>query len=331
MRWGLPWPGEAMAAGAEAEGATAFCSGEFADISAYVTATEMAHSTSAAMIGPGIAYAFARSPFVHAAAVRHLAKYAPDRIFLGLGAGTPRMNRDWFGVDADHPALRMAELIDVIKLFLDAEDGEPIRYEGDYYRIDADIRAPVFGRLDIPILVGAFNRIMLRTAGRVADGVLGHGLFTDRWWEEVVDAELARGAATAGRSADSLNRWGWVITAIDDADPERAIDDARRQIAFYLTVRTYDSLVELHGWQDQVASIRAAFRNGDFKAIAEHVTDEMLWAVAICGDTDQGRAMTSSRTRLPDTSFLAPPSFLVSTRRRSSYDAAAIRLARDLG
>src|SRR5215213_3548086 len=128
MQWGLPWPGEAMAAEAEAAGATAFCSGEFADISAYVTATEMAHSTAAAMIGPGIAYAFARSPFVHAAAVRHLSKRAAGRVFLGLGAGTPRMNRDWFGVDADHPAPRMGELIEAIRAYLHAENGETVRY-----------------------------------------------------------------------------------------------------------------------------------------------------------------------------------------------------------
>jgi 5,10-methylenetetrahydromethanopterin reductase len=331
MEWGLPWPGEEMAAEAEAAGATAFCSGEFADISAYVTATEMAHSTSTAMIGPGVAYAFARSPFVHAAAVRHLSKHARGRVFLGLGAGTPRMNRAWFGVDADHPAARMAELIDVIRLFLHAENGDPIRFQGDFYSIDADIRAPVFGRLDVPILIGAFNKIMLRTAGRVADGVLGHGLFTDRWWEEVVDPELTRGAEAAGRSSAVAKRWGWVITAIDDGDPDRAVNDARLQIAFYLTVRTYDALVELHGWQDQVTAIRAAFRSGRPQSIAEHVTDDMLWAVAICGDTKQAREMVASRKRLPDTAFLAPPSFLVSGRRRSSYDAAAIRLVRDLG
>jgi 5,10-methylenetetrahydromethanopterin reductase len=331
MEWGLPWPGEEMAAEAEAAGATAFCSGEFADISAYVTATEMAHSTSTAMIGPGIAYAFARSPFVHAAAVRHLSKHASGRVFLGLGAGTPRMNRDWFGVDADRPAARMAELIDVIRLFLHAENGDPIRYQGDFYSIDADVRAPVFGRLDVPILIGAFNKIMLRTAGRVADGVLGHGLFTDRWWEEVVDPELARGAETAGRSSDAAKRWGWVITAISDADPERAINDARLQIAFYLTVRTYDALVELHGWQEQVSAIRAAFRSGRPQSIAEHVTDDMLWSVAICGDAEQAREMVASRKRLPETAFLAPPSFLVSARRRSSYDAAAVQLGRNVG
>ncbi|MDT7761908.1 MAG: hypothetical protein QOC63_1328 [Mycobacterium sp.] len=330
MKWGLPWPGPQLAAQAEAAGAIAFCAGEFADLSAYVTATEMAHATSTAMIGPGIAYAFARSPFVHAASIRHLSKHAAGRVFLGLGAGTPRMNRDWFGVDAEHPAPRMAELIDVIRAFLHAENGEAVRYRGDYYAIDAVIRAPVFGRLDVPILIGAFNKIMIRTAGRAADGVLGHGLFTDRWWEEVVDPELARGADAAGRDAGSLQRWGWLISAIDDADPERAVTEARLQIAFYLTVRTYDSLVELHGWQDEVAAIRAEFRNGRPKAMAGHVTDDMLWAVAICGGAAQAREMLSHRKRLPDTAFVAAPSFMVGQRRRSEYDAAAIRLVSDL-
>jgi 5,10-methylenetetrahydromethanopterin reductase len=330
MKWGLPWPGSTMAAQAEAAGASAFCAGEFADQSAYVTATEMAHATSTAMIGPGIAYAFARSPFVHAASIRHLSKHAAGRVFLGLGAGTSRMNRDWFGVDSEHPAPRMAELIEVIRAFLHAEDGEPIRYEGNFYSVDADIRAPIFGRLEVPILIGAFNKIMIRAAGRVADGVLGHGLFTDRWWEEVVDPELARGADSAGRDADNLRRWGWLIAAIDDADPQRAVTAARLQIAFYLTVRTYDSLVELHGWQDEVAAIRTEFRNGRPQAMADHVTDDMLWAVAICGDSAQAREMLARRKRLPDTAFFGAPSFLVSRRRRAGYDMAAVRLASEL-
>src|SRR5262245_55011014 len=155
MRWGLPWPGAQSAADAEALGASAFCAGEFSDTNAYVTSTEMALQTSTAMIGPGIAYAFARSPFVHASSIRHLSKLAPGRVFLGLGSGTPRMNRDWFGTPADHPAARMAELVEVIRAYLHAENGEAIRYSGRFYTIDADIRAPVLGRLDVPILIGA--------------------------------------------------------------------------------------------------------------------------------------------------------------------------------
>jgi hypothetical protein len=171
---------------------------------------------------------------------------------------------------------------------------------------------------------------MVRTVGRTADGVLGHGLFTDRWWTELVEPELARGAESRGRNPDELKRWGWLITAIDIDDPARAIRDARLQIAFYLTVKTYDSLVELHGWRDEVARIRAAFRSGQPETIAEHVTDDMLWSIAICGDDAQAREMLASRKRLPDMAFASPPSFLVGRRRRAGYGASATRVLSQL-
>jgi 5,10-methylenetetrahydromethanopterin reductase len=327
MNWGLPWPGADLAELAEKAGARTFCSGEFADTNAYVTTSEMVHATSTAMVGPGIAYAFARSPFVHSAAVRQLSRTAPGRVFLGLGAGTATMNREWFGADSSHPAPRMGELIQVIRSYLHAENGETIDFDGTYYNIHADIRAPIFGRLEVPILIGAFNRAMLRTAGRHADGVLGHGIFTDRWWTEVVDPELSSGAKQKGRNPADLLQWGWVITAVDDEEPARAIADARRQIAFYLTVRTYDSLVEMHGWHDEVAAIRSAFRSGDPRSIGDFVTDDMLAAIAVCGDTTQACQMLNARNRLPQNSFLAAPSFLVSPRRRAQYNRAAITFA----
>jgi hypothetical protein len=40
--------------------------------------------------------------------------------------------------------------------------------------------------------------------------------------------------------------------------------------------------------------------------------------------------MLVHRKRLPDTAFVAAPSFLVSSRRRAEYDASAIRLASKL-
>src|SRR5690606_11832603 len=137
---------------------------------------------------------------------------------------------------------------------------------------------------------------------------------------------VTAGAPPASRAPGALQRLGWPITAIDDADPERAIRDARMQIAFYLTVKTYDSLVDLHGWGDQVAAIRDEFRTGRPDRIADHVTDDMLWAIAVCGDTAQAREMAAARKRLPDLSFISPPSFLVGAKRRARYNAAAIQV-----
>jgi alkanesulfonate monooxygenase SsuD/methylene tetrahydromethanopterin reductase-like flavin-dependent oxidoreductase (luciferase family) len=323
MLFGMPWPGADVAREAEQTGVGAFCTGDFADHDAYVTLTEMALGTERAMIGPAIAYAFARTPYAHATAMRQLHAKAPGRLFLGLGTAAFRINRDWFGVAAGHPVDRVAETVDVVRAWLQAENGEKIHYSGEFHSIDADVRAPVLGRLDIPILLAGFNQRMAATAGRVADGVIGHGLFTRSWWTDVVRPAVEKGAAGAARTEQ-----GWIITAVDDVAPERAIADARRMIAFYLTVKTYDPFVAHHGWESPVARLRAAFRTGDTDGMAAAVTDEMLAEIAVCGTTAGAKETLARRAgSLPrDVGYFAAPSFLVSGRRRAAYTRSSLAL-----
>jgi alkanesulfonate monooxygenase SsuD/methylene tetrahydromethanopterin reductase-like flavin-dependent oxidoreductase (luciferase family) len=316
MRFGMPWPGADVAREAEQAGVGAFCTGDFVDHDAYITLAEMVANTERALVGPAIAYAFARTPYAHATALRQLHAQAPGRLFLGLGTAAFRLNRDWFGVPADRPVDRVAETVDAVRAWLHAENGEKIHYAGEFYSIDADVRAPVLGRLDIPVLLAAFNKRMAATAARVADGVIGHGLFTHSWWQDVV------------RPAAATNEHGWLITAIDDAAPERAIADARRMIAFYLTVKTYDPYIAHHGWEAPVARLREAFRTGDTDSMAAAVTDEMLTEIAICGTTATAKDMLTRRAgALPrDVGYFAPPSFLVSGRRRAAYARSSLAL-----
>lgn len=326
MRFGMPWPGVEVAREAEQAGVSAFCTGDFVDHDAYTTLTEMIASTERALVGPAIAYAFARTPYAHATALRTLHATAPGRVFLGLGTAAFRINRDWFGVRADRPADRIAETVDAIRAWLHAENGEKIRYSGEFYTIDADVRAPVLGRLDIPILLAAFNKRMAATAGRVADGMVGHGLFTRSWWNDVVRPEVRKGATASARPRPAEH--GWIITAVDDGAPERAIIDARRMIAFYLTVKTYDPFIAHHGWEAPVERLRTAFRAGETDEMAAAVTDEMLTEIAICGSTAEAKAMLARRAcSLPrDVGYFAPPSFLVGRRRRAAYARASLAL-----
>jgi 5,10-methylenetetrahydromethanopterin reductase len=338
-RYGLPWRGAEVAKAAEAAGVTAFCSGEFVDHEAYSILAEMALHTSRALVGPGIAYAFARTPYAHAAAVRGAWHHAPGRVFLGLGAGAFKINRDWFGVPADRPVARMTDLVGAIRAWLHAENGQRVRYDGEFYHVDAAVGAPVLGRIDAPILLGAFNKLMASAAGRTADGIIAHGLFTRAWWDDVIRPAVAKGAAQADHTADHPGdhpaghgavplEHGWVITAIDDDDPDRAVTDARRMIAFYLTVKTYDPYVAHHGWTAQTAAIREAFAARNTDAMARAVTDDMLEAIAVCGTTADGRAALARRGgSLPrDVAYLAPPSFMVSERRGQRYALASLAL-----
>lgn len=326
--WGMPWPGADIARLAEPAGCQAFCAGEFADRNAYVALAEMAAATTTARIGTGVAYAFARSPFVHASAVRHVDKLAPGRVFLGLGSGTRRMNESWFAVPADRPIARMADMVGAIRSYLRAQNLQPVSYEGEFYPLDAAIMAPVLGPIDVPILLGAFNQGMLKAAGRVADGIIGHGLFTDRWWDETVDPNLTAGATAAGRDPDELRTWGWVITSVNDDDPARAERDARLMIAFYVTVKTYDSLTSLHGWDAAVAAVRSSFRANDIDGMAAAVPQDMLDAIAIHGTTADARDRLAARRRLPELRFHSPPSFMVSPKRIAAYSQAIVELLR---
>ena len=324
--WGMRWPGPEVGRAAEAAGCGAFCTGEFVDGNAYVTLAEMAANTTTARVGTGVAYAFARSPFVHASAMRHVDKLAGGRTFMGLGAGTRRMNEDWFAVPADRPLGRMADLVGAVRAYLTAPNRRPVRHDGEFYPIDATIMAPVLGAIDVPILLGAFNPGMLRVAGRVADGIIGHGLFTDRWWDEVVEPTLAEGAASTGRDAAALKRWGWVITSVDDGDPASAERDARLMVGFYVTVKTYDSLTSLHGWGAAVDEIRNSFRAGDMESMAAAVPADMLESIAVFGTTAEARDRLAARRRLPDLRFHSVPSFLVSPRRSESYSESIVGL-----
>jgi 5,10-methylenetetrahydromethanopterin reductase len=328
MRFGMPWPGRDVGREAEQAGAEAFCAGEFADHDSYLTVADIVANTERAMAGPAIAYAFARTPYAHATALRHLHAQAPGRLFLGLGSAAFRINRDWLGVPAERPVARIADTVGAVRAWLHAENGEKVQYTGEFYDLDADVRAPVLGRLDIPVLLAAFNARMAVTAGRVADGVIGHGLFTGSWWNDVVRPAVARGASEHVPEGTRPLEHGWIITAVDDNAPERAIADARRMIAFYLTVRTYDPFVAHHGWEEPVAELRAAFRAGDTDAMARAVTDDMLTEIAVCGTTAAAKDGLARRAAsLPrDIGYFAPPSFMVSRGRRAAYARAALAL-----
>ena len=284
----LPSIGEAVEAArlAERAGLESVWTTEFPDRSATVSLAAVADATERVTVGSAIAYAFGRTPLVLAAEARDLDDLADGRLILGLGTGTPKMQRDWHGLNGEHSAPRMEELVPLIRRLLRLHEG-PIDYEGRFYRAVVHPTAPVPPprRTDLPIYMGGVNPRMIEAVGAVGDGLVGHPLFTPEYTRDVVRPALARGAERAGRD-ENVPIAGYVTCFVGD-DGEAARQTARAVVAFNSTVSTYRSVLSHHGFDSVADRIRAAWEKRDFAGMAESVPDEMLDTIALAGTPEQ--------------------------------------------
>src|SRR4051812_29836987 len=271
----------ALARRAEEAGFDAVWLGELYNRSATIPMAALALATERCLIGSNIAYGVGRTPVVWAAEARDLDDLSGGRIVLGLGNGTPKMMEGWHGVSGEAPAVRMEELVTVLRKLWRLDLG-PVHHEGRFYRVDlkptADTPPPFRERL--PIVTAGVNPRMVEAAGRVADGLFGHPMFTKRYVDEVVRPALAKGAAKTERDVAGVALYGVLICAVD-AD----VDAARRRLAFavgqYAASRVYDRLFALHGWTDAQQRIREAARARDVEAVIAAVPEDAIDALGV--------------------------------------------------
>jgi probable F420-dependent oxidoreductase len=293
---------------AEQAGFDSAWASDFHDRSATVALAAMALRTSTIELGSGIAYAFGRTPLVLAAEARDLDELSGGRLILGLGTGTRRMQQDWHGLDGEHPASRMEELVPLLRRLWRLDEG-PVEHEGRFYRLRVRPTAPVRAALrpEIPVYMAGVNPRMIEAAGAVADGLVGHPLFTADYVREVARPALDRGAARAGRSG-SVPIAGFVNCCVDE-DGERARRDAAAMIAFNSTVKTYDAIHRLHGWEQEVEAIRRSWRAGDWAAMVDAVPGAMVESIAVAGTPREVRDQLLARAGLYERTLLWPPGF----------------------
>jgi probable F420-dependent oxidoreductase len=246
------------------------------------------------------------------------------RFVLGLGTGTRRMRTDWLGAPAEKPATRLRETIEAVRTVWDAAGAGAVRYEGELVKLN--VRP--YGRADqvrprIPVYVAAVNEGMTRMAGAVGDGVVAHPMATARYIDEVMRPAIAQGAAEVGRSPSEVSIADWVLLAISD-DREQAREDAKRQIAFHATVRTYDRILDLHGFTDMAAQIRELWKSFDLAGMTALVTDEMLEEMAVAGAPDECRAALERRSQAADRLLLGAPVVATDPDRIRGYHDAIV-------
>ena len=231
------------------------------------------------------------------------------------------MQRDWHGLDGEHPASRMEELVPLVRRLWRLHEG-PIEHEGRFYRVNVQPTAPprVPFRADIPIYMAGVNARMIEAAGAVADGLVGHPLFTPKYVREVVRPALARGAERTGR--DGRRRSPATSPARSSEDRDAARQAAAAIIAFNSTVKTYRATHDVSGFEAEADTIREAWRRGDGEAMVAAVTDEMIDTIALAGTPDEVRDRFAERwDGVYERTLLWPPAFRGEEGVRAVIDA----------
>ena len=178
-------------------------------------------------------------------------------------------------------------------------EGKPIDHRGRFYSITMQPfpgAGPAPG--PIPIYLAAVNKVMAETAGRYADGVLGHPMTSPRYLGEVLRPAVERGAARAGREPGEVHVSTGVILQVS-SDREEARREAALQVGFYATTRTYRPVLELHGFGDRLEPLRRAFVRRDFAELTS-VALPMVDDLAIAGEAEECRERLAAYEGIAD-------------------------------
>lgn len=247
-----------------------------------------AMATNRITIGTAVAVAFPRSPFVTASTAWELADASGGRFVLGLGTQVKAHVERRYGVEYAPPGPRLRDYVHAVRACWHSfQTGEPLRYEGDFYRLTiGSLGAWTGGPIehpDVPVYLAGVRPWMLRMIGEVADGIHVHPFHSRRYLDEVVRPNVAAGRERAGRAADAVRFVVPVMTIVadDDAERDRLREFARFQIAFYGSTRTYAEVFGVHGWHGLSERLHELQRAGDTKGMAASITDEMLDTYAI--------------------------------------------------
>lgn len=245
--------------------------------------------TERVTLGTSIALAFVRSPMVTALTAWDLQKLSKGRFVLGLGTQVKGHNEHRYSVKWEHPAPKMREVVQSIRAIWDTwQNGTPLKFRGEFYRFD--LMTPFFspGPIDhprIPVYMAGVGPMMCRVAGEVADGLHIHPLTSPKFLREHVRPAIQAGLDASGRSMADFGFTLPVLVVLGDTPEERAgaREAVRKQISFYASTRTYQVVMETHGWGDVTTQLSRMSIRGEWAAMAGLITDEMVDTFAVEG------------------------------------------------
>ena len=286
-----------------------------------VTLAAAAAVTRRIKLGSGIALAFTRSPLETACSVIDLDHISNGRAVLGLGSSAQSQIEGSFGMPYGKPLAHMREVVSQVRAVIEkGHTGELQLLEGEFTTLDLSrfrLTGPAL-RSAIPIYLPAIFEKACAQAGEIADGLLGHPLWTTQWIHEKVETHLRKGLEKAGKKRSDFDLNLMIFTVIND-DLEEAINDARANIAFYTQSRQYLRYFEAIGFGEKALAIQKAFSQQDFAAMSQACPDEMVRAITILGSAEEVEAQVLDRARFADSITPVVPQFGIEDSKAAIY------------
>jgi probable F420-dependent oxidoreductase len=287
----------------------------------FTTLAAAASVTDRLKLGTGIALAFTRSPLETACSAVDLDHISDGRVVLGLGSSAESQIEGSFGMPYGKPLAHMREVVaQVREVIAKGHTGELRQLQGNYHTLDLShfrLIRPA-RRPSIPIYLPAVFEKACEQAGAIADGLLGHPLWTTKWIRDRVGASLKKGLDRAGRERRDVTINLMIFTVINP-DRAEAIRDARANIAFYTQSPQYMRYFTEIGFGSEAQAIQAAFAVQDFDAMARACPDEMVSAITVVGNADDVHAQVAERAEHADAITPVVPQFGIEPVKAALY------------
>ncbi len=246
-----------------------------------------AAATERIRLAVGVANPYTRNPTSLAMAIATLDEISGGRAVLGLGSSSPSLIQQQMGIPTGKSVQVMRECAEIVQRLL---SGERVTYQGERFAyLDAHLEVrPVQER--VPLVLAAMGPLMLRLAGRLADGVLLNVAASTeyiRW----ACGEIERGARDAGRNPAEITVAAWLSVYVAD-DYDTALQRAREWLATMLSIpRQGELLLEKAGLDTAILTgIRRHYsaypHQGDQAAAARYVPIDVAQRLALIGTRD---------------------------------------------
>jgi probable F420-dependent oxidoreductase len=280
----------------------------------YLPLAVAATVTSRIKLGTSIAVAFPRSPMITAHIAWDIQKASDGRFVLGLGSQVKGHNERRFSVKFDAPGPRMREIVLALRAIWDCwQNGTKLNFKGEFYRFD--LMTPFFNpgpiaHPKIPIYIAGVNAYMCRMAGEVCDGLHVHPFNSPKYLREYVHPACEEGLRASKRTRRDFTYTTSTFAVVGDTEEELRENkqSVKQQIAFYASTRTYEPVLAAHGWQDLTVHLHRKSVEGDWKGMADLITDEMVDTFAVTGSyADIGGKLRERYAGLLDRTALYQP------------------------